>query len=491
MNHLRVRPFVGVLAGAGVGLLAACATPPRHEPSAPQPLTSDAIGLTGQAGTPASDQWWSSFDDAQLGRLIQDALASNPSLGEAAGRVRAAQALALSARSAQFPGLRLSGGESRLKIPSGFPPAIDGGSTVWAGDLGPVLSWDLDLWGKHAASYQQAQSLSAAAVLDVEQTRLLLEGALVQAYIDLYRAYAHAQIADQAQSQRTHILDITRQRVSAGLDTHVELREAEGALPQARLQVLQAQAAQALAVHRLVALTGHGVDRYASIERPQLNLDAALPLPNELPLNLLARRPDIIAARARIDAADAGKRASKAAFYPDVSLRALAGFASFSLDDLIGASSFGYSVGPSVSLPLFDAGRLRAAYRSSEAQLDEAVASYDDTVVQAVQQSSDQLSLIDSLQQQIEQQQQSLSAAEEAYRLAEERYRAGLAGYLTVLNAETEVLSQRQQHVDLTSSLVLARVTLLLTLGGSFDPSADAPAGARQAQALPIEGPMP
>ncbi|HEY4975636.1 MAG TPA: efflux transporter outer membrane subunit, partial [Steroidobacteraceae bacterium] len=273
---------------------------------------------------------------------------------------------------------------------------------------------------------------------------------------------------ERAEAQRTNILDIARQRVTAGLDTRVEVREAEGALPQARLALTQARSAQALAVHQLAALAGRGADAYAQVVRPQLTLDAALALPTELPVNLLARRPDVIAARARIDAADAGKRAAKAAFYPNITLSALAGFASFSLTDLISAKSFGYGAGPGLSLPLFDGGRLRAAYRGSEAGLDLAVASYDDTVVRAIHQAADQLTLIDALVAEQAQQRESLTAAEEAYRLAEERYRAGLAGYLTVLNVETEVLNERRQQVDLGASLALARVSLLLALGGSF-----------------------
>ena len=216
--------------------------------------------------------------------------------------------------------MKLSGSERRLKIPTGFPAAIGGGQSVWLGDLGAVLSWDLDLWGEHADAAAQTRALAQAAKLDIDNARLLLAGALVQSYIDLDRSYALADIAERAEAQRANILEITRRRVAAGLDTRVELREAEGTLPQARLALMQAQSAQALAVHQLAALGGHGADAYAGISRPQLNLEAALPLPNELPVNLLARRPDVIAARARIEAADAQKRAARAAFYPNISL---------------------------------------------------------------------------------------------------------------------------------------------------------------------------
>jgi NodT family efflux transporter outer membrane factor (OMF) lipoprotein len=458
--------FQWLIAGLAA-MLCSCAMLPHGEPQ--QAAVADTnLGLAGAAVTAAPDGWWRDFGDAQLDRLIEQTLRDNPGLAQATARLRLAQAQAEAAHAEQLPGAKLTGGETRLKIPSGFPAAIAGGQTVWLGDLGAVLSWDLDLWGGHAATAAQTRVLAEAARLDIDDARLLLTGSLVQSYIDLYRSYALADIAERTEAQRSNILDIARQRVAAGLDTRVELREAEGALPQARLALTQARSAQALAVHQLAALGGRGADEYASISRPQLNLEAALPLPNELPLNLLVRRPDVIAARARIEAADDGKRAAKAAFYPNITLTALAGFASFSLRDLISAQSFGYGAGPGVSLPLFDGGRLRAQYRGSESALDQAVAGYDDTVVRAVHQAADQLSLIDALGTELGQQRESLTAAEEAYRLAEERYRAGLAGYLTVLNAETEVLNERRQQVDLSTALALARVSLLLAVGGSF-----------------------
>jgi outer membrane protein TolC len=123
-----------------------------------------------------------------------------------------------------------------------------------------------------------------------------------------------------------------------------------------------------------------------------------------------------------------------------------------------------------VSLPLFDAGKLRAQYQGSEAAIDSAIALYNDTVLRAVQQSADELSRIDALTRERIDQQATLEAAEDGYRIAEERYRAGLAGYLSVLSAETQVLSARRQRVQIVSDLALARVNLLLQLGGSFDP---------------------
>jgi NodT family efflux transporter outer membrane factor (OMF) lipoprotein len=459
--------------GAGALLLAGCATLPHSQPPA-TPLSASTLGLQGTAQQPVAAQWWKSLGDPQLDTLIDEAVRGSPRLAEAQARLRTAQAQADAVHAGQLPDLHFSASESRTQIPTGFGPYLLGGHGVWFGNLGAVLSWDPDLWGQRAATREAARDQARAADLDRAEARLLLTGAVVQAYLDLNLAYELEAVASGAQAQRARILEITQRRVGAGLDTRVELREAQGALPQAQLALLQARAAQTLARHELAALTGRGAQAYAAIRQPALNPQATLPLPAALPINLLARRPDVIAARARIDAADAQRRAARAAFYPRINLRALAGFASISFAQLISSTSFGYEAGPALTLPLFDGGRLRANYRGAQGGLDLAVARYDDTVLNAVHQAADQLTLIDALGAELQQQRQWVAAAEEAYRLDEERYRAGLASYLSVLNAETEVLNARRQSVQLDSALASARVSLLVAVGGDFQPAAPA-----------------
>jgi outer membrane protein TolC len=142
------------------------------------------------------------------------------------------------------------------------------------------------------------------------------------------------------------------------------------------------------------------------------------------------------------------------------------------LGKLFVGNSAVYGAGPAIHLPLFDAGRLRAEYRGAAAELDEAVSAYNQSVLQAVRETSDQLSLVEALNAQIGQQQRSLDDAEAAYQLAEQRYRAGVSTYLTVLTTETAVLNARREHVALVSDQAIARVSLLLAVGGSFDPQA-------------------
>jgi NodT family efflux transporter outer membrane factor (OMF) lipoprotein len=379
------------------------------------------------------------------------------------------------AQSKLLPNANLDASVLYQRAPENYlvPPPLAGHS-FWMGQVGASLSWDLDFWGRQAEAVHRAQAQSQSARLEVDNARLMLAGAIVQAYVELYRQYALAEIAERSAAQRQNIVEITRRRVAAGLDTQLELRQAEGQLPQARVARAQAQAAADLAVHQLADLSAQGADAYASIARPIMNVDAALPVPATLPINLLARRPDVLSARFSVAAADAQRRADKAAFYPEVNLKALAGFGAFGLNNLVQWSARGYGAGPLISLPLFDGGRLRAEYTGSEAQLDAAIAAYNDTVLRAVQQTADQLTRIDALARERLDQQQTLEANEAAYKLAEERYRAGLASYLSVLNAETQVLTARQAMVDIVASQAIARVTLLLAVGGSFDPSAAA-----------------
>jgi NodT family efflux transporter outer membrane factor (OMF) lipoprotein len=454
----------------GTALLAGCVLPPKESPH-PRTMASDEVGLTGATAEPVSDDWWASFQDPQLDRLIQLGLKDSPNLAQAQARVRTALAQVQSAHAARLPNATLAGNALYTRAPENylFPPPL-AGNPFWMAQAGASLGWDLDFWGRQADALHRTQDLTQSARFDVDNARLMLAGSIAQAYIELYREDALADIAQSSELQRQNIIDITRRRVSAGLDTQLEMREAQGRLPQARVARAQAQAAADLAVHELAALTGQGAEAYASIRRPVMQVQAALPVPKDLPINLLARRPDVLSARLQVEAADAQRLAAKAAFYPDVSLRALAGIGAFGLNNLVKWSARGYGTGPFISLPLFDGGRLRAEYRGSEAQLDATIDGYNNTVLLAVQQTADQLTGLDALARERIDQQQTLDATEAAYKLAEERYRSGLASYLTVLNAETEVLAARQSMVSILASQADARVTLLLAVGGSFDP---------------------
>src|SRR5579859_4703002 len=304
-------------------VLSGCVLPPK-ETAHPSRLGESEVGLSGAEVPPAPDGWWSSFDDPQLDRLIRAGLGNSPSLAQAQARVRAALAQVQTEHAGLLPNVNLDASSLYQRAPQNYliPPPL-AGHTFWMSQAGASLGWDIDFWGRQAEAVHRARDLAQAAQLDEDDARLMLSGAIVQTYVELYRERALADIAARSEAQRQNIVDITRRRVKAGLDTQLEIREAEGQLPQARVAREQAQAAADLAVHELATLTGQGANAYATIQRPTLAVEAALPVPTDLPINLLARRPDVLSARWSVEAADAQRRAAKAAFYPSVSLRAL------------------------------------------------------------------------------------------------------------------------------------------------------------------------
>ncbi len=473
-DHLKSDGLLASVAFAAI-LVAGCVTPPKDSPQL-KPLSAEALGLGDTSAPQVAEGWWHAYGDPQLNDLIERTLSKNPSLSEALARIRAAQAQVQAATAESRPGITLEGQEQRQRYPEKFiyPPPFAGG-IYWQGAVLANLSWDLDFWGRQASLIRQAQAETLATRLDAVAAHQAIAGTLAEVYADLNRADALADIAARAESQRLRILDITRKRVAAGLDTDIELRDAEGAVPQARYARLQAQANAELAVHRLAALAGEGSGTYLNIHRPQVNLEAALPIPDRLPADLLGRRPDVLAARARVEAATQGRTAAKAAFYPDVNLSAFAGFEAIGLGNLLQMSDATYSAGPAFSLPLFKSGRLKSRYYAATAAEDETVAAYNDTVVRAVQQVADQLSLLRSQSQQLDQVRATLAAAEAAYRLAEKRHSAGLSSELPILTAETRVLETRSSYVDVLSAQATSRVALLLYVGGSFDPATLSP----------------
>jgi NodT family efflux transporter outer membrane factor (OMF) lipoprotein len=460
-----------LLAACASVLLGACVHAQKEDLHVAR-VEPSALGLRGEATKPLEAGWWHAFGDPQLDRIVDQALAHNPTLHQALARVRASGADVNAADAGLHPRFAIDGNETYERFSKNYyiPPPF-AGERFWVGELNANINWNLDFWGKQAAVLREARAEDMASRLDSVAARLTVSGSIAQAYLDLYRAYALEQIAQRTLEQREDVAKLTGQRFSAGLDTSIERDLAQARLAEARNALEQAKSTREIAVHALAALAGRGADYYGEITSPQISLDAALPIPRTLPIDLLARRPDVLAARARVDAADAGRKAAQAAFYPDLSLKALVGVQAIGLSKLTEGSSVVYGAGPILHLPIFDSQRLRAAYRRSTAELDLAVGRYNEIVLNAVRQSADQLTIIDSLKRQSTESRERLTAAESAYEVSRQRYGAGLVSQIVLLNAETEVLGARRDIVAIDTQRAVARITLLLTLGGSFDPS--------------------
>ena len=450
--------------------LAACVKAPSTTPSEIQ-IAPASLGLGMQPAPSVQSDWWKAFNDPQLDRLVTQLLSGNPTLQGALARIRAAQAELSAARSLEYPTINIDASETRQLLSNNYLyPRPFGGSWQWVGDAEARLRWSLDFWGKQAALIDRAKSAGVAASLDADAARLAMAGIFAQSYVDLLLAWQNLDIAHQTVAERQTILDLTQSRVAAGLENEASLEQAKALLAMARIDVRRAEAQRDIGVHAIAALTGQGAEAYAGIQRPAAGIENALPLPQSLPADLLARRPDILAAQARIAAAASGREAAHADFYPNIDLAAFAGLQAVGLASMFSSGSVVAGVGPALHLPIFDAGRLRAQYARATADLDAAVADYNGTVVGAVRQTADALTQVASLADQRAQQRLALDSAARAFDLARERYRLGLSGQIPMLTAEATLLEARRQMAVLVSQAANQRITLLLSAGGGFDP---------------------
>ncbi|ATE63040.1 efflux transporter outer membrane subunit [Rhizorhabdus dicambivorans] len=451
-------------------LLSGCAAVPQVQPRV-TPLSAASAGLGGATALPAAGAWWKGFGDPQLDRIMADALAGNPSLDAATARLARAQAGIAANKAGLLPQIDGSADATRQRLSDQYiiPPPY-GGSTRWIGNAQANLGWSLDLAGRQKALVAQAAASADAAGLDLAAARVTLSGAVAQAYVDLARATEQARIADRFVASREQQFRLAQVRQRTDLSSDFDLRAAETLLAEARQAKIRADGARQLMIHALAALAGRGADYHATITDPVLTLDRALPVPAALPADLLGRRPDILAARARIEAAEAGRRVAKADFYPDVDLKGLVGLQAIGLGSLFTGGAATYGAGAALHLPIFEGGRLKANYKGAVAGIDEAIASYNGTVVGAVRESADALSAIATNAADAAEQRRVSAGLAETMRLDQVRLRTGLGVQLDVLGAGDRLLAANQREIDLAAEGAAARIRLLVALGGSFDP---------------------
>ncbi|HEY4956193.1 MAG TPA: efflux transporter outer membrane subunit [Caldimonas sp.] len=329
------------------------------------------------------------------------------------------------------------------------------------------------MFGRNRAQLDSAIGAERASIADADAARVLLAVNVARTYVQLARLVEQRSVLERALAQREEVFNLTRQRVSAGLDTAVELRQSEGVRPETRQQIEAVDEQAALARHALAALLAEPPQRFDTLA-PTLSTVHPIAVPEAIPADLIGRRADIVAARWRVEAASGDVAAARAQFYPNINLTAFIGLSSIGLDRLVRAGSEQYGVGPAIRLPILDSGRLRAGLRGRAADLDAAVETYNGTLVDAIHDVADQISSTKSVERQQREQASAQESAEAAYDLATQRYRAGLGGYITVLNAETNVIAQRRLTTDLRARALDAQMLLVRSLGGGYAAPAEA-----------------
>lgn len=426
-----------------------------------------------QAAKP-SDVWWRDYGDAQLTSLIEEALAGNPDLAAAAARMRAAEAATEEAGAALLPSVAtrdsVQGVREHLSLDN-LPPSV--GSALphaWdsRGGLALGADYEIDFFGRNHAALAAATSAAKAAQMETEAARLQISTAVGLAYAELVRLAGDRDAALDIVTVREATARLVEQRVSRGLESEGLSAQAESELARAKADLASAESALMRARHALAALLGKGPDRGLDIAVPRQKLLAAHVLPPSAGLNLVGRRPDLQAARLRVEAAAKRIDVARADFYPNIKLTALSGYQTLGLASLGGGSLAFGQIGPALTLPIFTGGRLEGALHGAHAEYDEAIAAYNQTLTVAIRDVADVVSDRQALETQRIQTQRALDEVEKSHRLISSRYQSGLATYIDVLTVENALVAQRQAMSDLETRAFSLDVALVRALGGGF-----------------------
>ena len=449
---------------AAICALAGCAlmAPPHETPALPVPAHF-AMPAPDKGNPAATTGWRDYFTDQRLQTLIAQALANNRDLRVTALRVQEARAAYGIQRADMLPTLGAQAGLDRSRVPGDLnltrQPLL--GSQYQVG-LG-LASWEIDFWGR-------VRSLSDAALQNYLATdaarhavTLGLIAQVAQSELALRELEERLVLAHQAIASRKESLRIFQRRVDVGSASRLNLTQVQTLLTQAQAlgaQLIQARAQQANA---LALLVGAPVDSAPNARLDEVHLP---PLRVGLPSDLLVQRPDIMAAEHQLRAARAQIGAARAAFFPRVALTGSLGTASAELGGLFDSDSQAWTFSPSISLPLFNAGRLRNNLNLTEVRRDIAVANYEKTVQGAFRDVSDALVARQSLAGQLAIAQSAQAAQSERARLSQLRYDHGAAAFLEVLDAQRDLLVAEQQVVQMRRALLSSQVSLYAALGG-------------------------
>jgi NodT family efflux transporter outer membrane factor (OMF) lipoprotein len=401
---------------------------------------------------------------------MTEALQESPSLRVAQARLRRAQAFGQVADAPLLPEVGLQGAAGMQRLSYNYLTAPANVVRGW-NDVGQIalnMSWEIDFWGKYRAGLAAATSEIEARRAELAQAALILTTSLASSYAEFARLYALKDTAERAVVVRTRTQTLFSERHVHGLETKASVLEAQAKEAQAQTEVLFLDEQIALQRNRLSSLMGAGPDRGLHITRPTSVLQRPFGLPKDLAVDLIGRRPDLVAARLQAQAQANLVKRREADFYPNVNLAAIIGLQSLGLNVLGQSGSTYGAVGPALSLPIFTGGRLQGELLGARAEFDEAVATYNNTLIYALQNVADVVTSFRALSGQLVQAERGFSAAEQANQLASGRYRGGLSNYLEVLTSEDIMLATLRMVTELRARNFMLDVALVRALGGGY-----------------------
>jgi outer membrane protein, multidrug efflux system len=472
---------IALTSALALGLTACAVGPAYRRPAVPvaQDWPREPSRGTSSVAEPVVEEWWKSFRDPELESLVTRAVSANLDLQIAAARVAEARAARGFARSDAFPQVtaEIAVKRSRQIVPGGFSNQSSGSSVAPA--LLPFesnfyqgqfdMAWEADVFGRVRSEVQAATADLEAQQEDRRNVLITLLGDVAANYAQLRGFQLRLRIANGNIGIQQQIRDLTRELTRAGQATERDVAQAEAVLEVTRSAVPQLETGRKMSIHRLGVLLGAEPN---SLDQ-ELSAGGELPLvpdsvPVGLPSDLLKRRPDIRRAEAQLVAATTRIGEAKADFFPRFSLTGSAGRESTQLHlfSLGGGNLF--SFGPSVSLPIFTAGRIRSNVAVQEARAKQAAAAYQSSVLKALEETQNALVAYANEQDRRDRLDRAIRAGRTALELAQTQYRAGLADFLTVLDAERTVADNEDQLAQSQTATVTNLVSLYKALGGGW-----------------------
>jgi NodT family efflux transporter outer membrane factor (OMF) lipoprotein len=469
------RRRLNLLLAVSLALASGCAQIPRLDPP-PAIKKVDELGSSESFAAPLTawpgNGWWRAYGDPQLDALIEEALHNAPDLDLAQARLKAAAAQVQGAGATRLPEVTASAEIAEAKQSYDFLVPRQALPQGWNGYGAATLnmSYELDFWGKNRAALAAAISEQRAAEVEIAQTRLILSTSVASAYAGLLHLYTLRDNAADTLALRMQTVALFRQRHQFGLETLSSVRQVEARQAAAKGDLLAIDERIGLQRNAIAALLGAGPDRGLEITRPKVAWAGSQGLPSNLSLDLLGRRPDIVAARLRTEAAAHRIDQRKAGFYPSVNLLAFAGFQSVGVANLLKSASQSGAAGPAISLPIFNTDRLQGEFKGARAEYDAAVATYNGTLSEALREVADEATSRKSLDEELAAARAAVAAAAEAHQIVSSRYEGALATYLDVLSAEDSLISARRSEAELETRALILDVALVRALGGGFTP---------------------
>ncbi|SDT59235.1 efflux transporter outer membrane subunit [Pseudomonas prosekii] len=457
-----------------VSLLSACAVGPDYQ----RPQTAEIAQYKEAEGwrqanpsdSLARGAWWELYGDRQLNGLVDQLNNANQTVAQAEARYRQSQALVKSARAAFYPTVDLSAGKTRSSQGAGsssssLSSSASGIRDTYSTEFG--VSWEADIWGKLRRGLEADQATAQASFADLAAMRLSQQSEMVQNYLQLRVIDQQKRLLESTVAAYQRSLQMTQNQYRAGVSGRDAVAQAQTQLKSTQADLVdliwqRAQFENAIAV--LIGLPPAEFNLAESQDIPKLPQ-----IPLSLPSQLLERRPDIASAERSVIAANANIGVAKAAYYPDLSLSLSGGYSSSTSSNLVSLPNRFWSVGPKLTLPLFDGGARSAEVDRNEALYDETVATYRQTVLDGFREVENYLIQLKVYEQEASVRQEALDAARDSLRLTENQYKAGLIAYLDVVVVQATALNNEQSVLNVLQSRLLASVQLIAALGGGWD----------------------